>query len=139
MRDFVAEWRRQVKPMPGLDRLTIRAPTGGPPGRDIDIRLMGNDLTVLKEAASELTKIIETIPTANSIAENLSYGAEERIIRLTPLGQSLGFTVASVGQQLRAALDGAVVLRFPRGDEEVTVRIACRMRKSAVIISAVCG
>ena len=26
MRDFVAEWRRQVKPMPGLDRLTIRAP-----------------------------------------------------------------------------------------------------------------
>ena len=124
MRDFVAEWRRQVKPMPGLDRLTIRAPTGGPPGRDIDIRLMGNDLTVLKEAASELTKIIETIPTANSIAENLSYGAEERIIRLTPLGQSLGFTVASVGQQLRAALDGAVVLRFPRGDEEVTVRIA---------------
>ena len=124
MRDFVAEWRRQVNPMPGLDRLTIRAPTGGPPGRDIDIRLMGNDLTVLKEAATELTKIIETIPTANSIAENLSYGAEERIIRLTPLGQSLGFTVASVGQQLRAALDGAVVLRFPRGDEEVTVRIA---------------
>ena len=124
MRDFVAEWRRQVNPMPGLDRLTIRAPTGGPPGRDIDIRLMGNDLTVLKEAATELTGIIETIPTANSIAENLSYGAEERIIRLTPLGQSLGFTVASVGQQLRAALDGAVVLRFPRGDEEVTVRIA---------------
>lgn len=124
MRDFVAEWRRQVQPLPGLDRLTIRAPSGGPPGRDIDIRLMGNDLEVLKEAAGELTTLIETIPTANSIAENLSYGAEERIIRLTPLGQSLGFTVASVGQQLRASLDGAVVLRFPRGDEEVTVRIA---------------
>ncbi|MGC6484991.1 MAG: efflux RND transporter permease subunit [Candidatus Puniceispirillales bacterium] len=124
MRDFVAEWRRQVKPVPGLDRLTIRAPSGGPPGRAIDIRLMGNDLNVLKEAATELTSLIETIPTSNSIAENLSYGAEERIIRLTPLGQSLGFTVASVGQQLRASLDGAVVLRFPRGDEEVTVRIA---------------
>ena len=124
MRDFVAEWRRQVNPVPGLDRLTIRAPSGGPPGRDIDIRLMGNDLNILKEAATELATIIETVPTANSISENLSYGAEERIIRLSPLGQSLGFSVASVGQQLRASLDGAVVLRFPRGDEEVTVRIA---------------
>ena len=124
MRDFVAEWRRQVKPMPGLDRLTIRAPTGGPPGRDIDIRLMGNDLTVLKEAASELTKIIETIPTANSIAENLSYGAEERIHPADAAGSVARLYSGLCGQQLRAALDGAVVLRFPRGDEEVTVRIA---------------
>ncbi|NDA08701.1 MAG: efflux RND transporter permease subunit, partial [Alphaproteobacteria bacterium] len=59
-----------------------------------------------------------------SVAENLSYGAEERIIRLTPLGNSLGFSVSSVGQQLRSALDGAVVRRFPRGDEEVTVRLS---------------
>ncbi|XDZ64610.1 efflux RND transporter permease subunit [Alphaproteobacteria bacterium LSUCC0684] len=124
MRDFVNAWRDEINPMPGLDRLTVRAPTGGPPGRDIDIRLMGNDLEILKAAATELVEIIKTIPTANSVAENLSYGAEERIIRLTPLGKSLGFSVSSVGQQLRSALDGAVVRRFPRGDEEVTVRLS---------------
>ena len=123
MRDFVNTWRREVRLLPGLDRLTIRAPTGGPPGRDIDIRLMGDDLGVLKQAANELVRVVETVPSADAVAENLSYGAEERIIRLTPLGQSLGFTVASVGQQLRSALDGAIALRFPRGDEEVTVRL----------------
>ncbi len=123
MRDFVNEWRQQTIAVPGLDRLTIRAPTGGPPGRDIDIRLMGDDLETLKQAASELTRIVETVPSADAVSENLSYGAEERIIRLTPLGQSLGFSVSSVGQQLRSALDGAIALRFPRGDEEVTVRL----------------
>jgi len=123
MRDFVAAWKAEVQSMPGLDRLSIRAPAGGPPGRDIDIRLMGNDLDTLKQAALEVMAIIRTVPTATAVDENLSYGAEERIIRLTPLGKALGFSVSSVGQQLRAALDGAIVTRFARGDEEVTVRV----------------
>ena len=123
IRDFISAWREEVNPVPGLEHMTIRAPVGGPPGRDIDVRLMGDDLDVLKKAAVELTRIVETVPSASAIAEDLSYGAEERIIRLTPLGKSLGFTVSSVGQQLRSALDGAVALRFPRGDEEVDVRL----------------
>ena len=124
MRDFVTAWKKEVRSMPGLDRMSIRAPAGGPPGRDIDIRLMGDDLDTLKQAAIEVMAVIRTVPTANAVDENLSYGAEERIIRLTPLGKALGFTVSSVGQQLRAALDGAIVTRFARGDEEVTVRVA---------------
>jgi multidrug efflux pump subunit AcrB len=123
MKDFVASWRNEVNLLPGLDRLAIRAPSGGPPGRDVDIRLIGDDLDVLKIAAAEVISIIGTIPGTNAVSENLSYGAEERIIRLLPLGKALGFTVSSVGQQLRASLDGAVVKRFPRGDEEVTVRL----------------
>ena len=124
MRDFVRAWRREVQPIAGLDRLTIRAPSGGPPGRAVDVRLMGDDLNILKAAAIEVMDIIKTIPSADAIDENLNYGAEERIIRLTPQGKALGFTVSSVGQQLRAALDGVVVKRFPRGDEEVTVRLS---------------
>ena len=43
---------------------------------------------------------------------------------LSELGRSLGFSVQSIGAQVRAALDGAVVTRFPRGDEVVTVRLS---------------
>ena len=124
MRDFVRAWRREVQPIAGMERLTIRAPSGGPPGRAIDVRLMGDDLNILKSAATEVMDIIKTIPSADAIDENLNYGAEERIIRLTPQGKALGFSVSSVGQQIRAALDGVVVKRFPRGDEEVTVRLS---------------
>ena len=64
------------------------------------------------------------MPGTSDIEENLDYGAEERIIRLSELGRSLGFSVQSIGAQVRAALDGAVVTRFPRGDEVVTVRLS---------------
>ena len=121
---FVEALRAEIQPMPGLERLIVRAPEGGPPGRELDIRIMGNDLERLKKAAQDIILIADAIPGTTDIEENLNYGAEERIIRLSPLGRSLGFTVQSIGSQLRASLDGAVVRRFPRGDEVVTVRLA---------------
>ena len=122
--DFVSALRAEIKPMPGLERLLVRAPTGGPPGREFDLRLMGDDLELLKSSALEIVQKVDAIPGTTDIDENLDYGAEERIIRLTPFGRSLGFTVSSVGNQVRSALDGSVVKRFPRGDEEVTVRLS---------------
>ena len=122
--EFVEALRSEIRPMPGLERLLVRAPAGGPPGRELDLRLMGDDLEVLKSTALEMVQIADAIPGTTDIEENLNYGAEERIIRLTPFGRSLGFTVASIGAQVRSALDGAIVKRFPRGDEEVTVRLA---------------
>lgn len=122
--DFLVAWEAEVKQVAGLQRLTIRAPRGGPPGRDIDIRLMGDDLVTLKAAAQEIETLVKAVPSASGVTEDLSYGAEERIVRITPYGQSLGLTVFSIGQQLRASLDGAVVTRFPRGDEEVTVKLS---------------
>ena len=122
--EFVDALRAEIQPMPGLERILVRAPTGGPPGREFDLRLMGDDLEMLKQSAFEITQLVDAIPGTTDIDDNLDYGAEERIIRLTSFGRSLGFTVASVGQQVRAALDGSVVKRFPRGDEEVTVRLS---------------
>ena len=122
--DFLTAWQSEVNTVSGLQRLTIRAPRGGPPGRDMDVRLMGDDLDKLKAAAQEVEILVKAVPSASGVTEDLSYGAEERIVRITPYAQSLGLTVFSIGQQLRASLDGAVVTRFPRGDEEVTVRLS---------------
>ena len=110
--DFLTAWEAEVNIVAGLQRLTIRV-RAGLPGRDMDIRLMGDDLIKLKAAAQEVEALVKAVPSASGVTENLSYGAEERIVRITPYGQSLGLTVFSIGQQLRASLDGAVVTRFP--------------------------
>ena len=122
--EFVETFKQNIVPQAGLERLIVRAPTGGPPGRELDIRILGDDLTTLKAAAQDIIQIADAIPGTSDVEENLNYGAEERIIRLSPLGKSLGFTVQSIGAQVRSALDGAVVTRFPRGDEVVTVRLS---------------
>ncbi|MEK9598218.1 MAG: efflux RND transporter permease subunit, partial [Alphaproteobacteria bacterium] len=123
-RDFVETLRNEIIPQPGLDILQVRAPEGGPPGRDIDIRIKGDDLNELKQLALKTVDIVKQLSGVSDVVDNMNYGAEERIITLTPLGRSLGFTTQSIGLQIRSALDGAVVQKFARGDEEVTVRLS---------------
>jgi multidrug efflux pump subunit AcrB len=59
----------------------------------------------------------------SDITDNLQYGKEEAILGVTPQGRSMGFSTESVGRQVRNAFEGAIAKRFPRGDEEVTVRV----------------
>ena len=110
--EFIDAMRDEIQPLPGLERLTVRAPEGGPPGRELDIRIMGDDLEQLKAASQEIIKIAAAIPGTSDIEDNLNYGAEERIIRVSQQGRSLGFTAQSIGTQVRAALDGAIVKRL---------------------------
>ena len=74
--------------------------------------------------ALKTTDIVKKLPGVTDVVDNMEYGAEERIVSLTPLGRTLGFTTQSIGLQIRSALDGAIVQKFARGDEEVTVRLS---------------
>lgn len=53
----------------------------------------------------------------------MPYGREQLLFRLTPLGESLGFTVDELARQLRAAFDGRLVQIFQDGPDEVEVRV----------------
>ena len=121
--ELISKWRENINPLPGLEKITIRAPVGGPPGRDIDIRIMGDDLNLLKLASDKVLDLVKSLPGSSDITSNLNYGAEEIHIALTPKGKSMGFSTFEVGDQVRSALEGSIVKRFARGDEEVTVRV----------------
>ncbi|MDC0549193.1 efflux RND transporter permease subunit [Alphaproteobacteria bacterium] len=122
-KEFIKVWKENIENVSGLDKLTIRAPSGGPPGRDLDVRFQGKDLETLKLASNELIKIAETIPGVTSLEDNLEYGVQERILGLTNKGQSLGLSILDIGEQVRSAINGSVISKFPKGDEEVTVRL----------------
>jgi len=119
---IVEAWTRHVPPIPGLDSLEIREVAGGPPGREVDIRLRGGEsVRELDRAAEEVKQALAALPGVSQIVDDLSPGKPEVVVRLTPYGRSLGWTAGEVGRQLRDALEGRVALRFPRGDEEVEV------------------
>jgi len=122
-KDFISAWRKNIINEPGLDNLTIRAPSGGPPGRDLDVRFQGDDLKTLKLASNELINIARNIPGVSSLGDNLEFGIQEKNLRLSEKGQSLGFSIISLGEQVRSAINGSVISLFPKGDEEVTVRL----------------
>jgi len=120
---LIDAWREEVRPVAGVDILTILAAQGGPPGRDVDVRLSGGNIADLKAASLETQMLLKRYPGVSSIEDDLPFGKLETIIEVTPEGRALGFNTQSVGRQIRNAFDGAIAKRFPRGDEEVTVRV----------------
>jgi multidrug efflux pump subunit AcrB len=122
-KQFLKAWQEQIHKPAGLESLILMEPKAGPPGRDIDIRLNGNDADNVKAAALELKNVIKTFPGVSGIEDDMPYGREQWIYSLTPQGMAFGLTVESVGQQLRAAFDGHLTQIFQVGDDEVEVRV----------------
>ncbi|MFN4009484.1 MAG: efflux RND transporter permease subunit [Pannonibacter sp.] len=121
--DIVQAWRRALPEIPGLARFSISQTRGGPPGRDLDIRLSGAPLHRLKQAAAELQDALSAYPGTSGVTDDLPYGKPELQMQLTPRGRALGFTVETAARQVRNAVEGAIARKFAQGDEEVTVRV----------------
>ena len=126
--DIVRAWKAAAPDMPGVQRFSIFERRGGPPGRDIDILLQGSDLDTLKLATAEIVPLVSALPGVSGVSDDLPYGKPELVMRLTPRGSALGFTIEEIGRQLRDAFEGAIPRRFARGDEEVTIRLVQEMR-----------
>ena len=121
---FMREWEAEVKPLPGVERVTIfEFSAGGPPGRDLDIRLFGAELDVLKVAAMDVRDRLRSVPGVMAVSDNLPYGKQEIVMTVTPTGKAMGFTNQSVARQVRNAFEGAIAQRFSRDQEEIIVRV----------------
>lgn len=121
--NIVRAWRGELPSIAGVERVAIQARRAGPPGRDVDIQLLDASVDNLKAAAIEVREALTGFPGVSAIDDDLPYGKQELIMELTPRGTALGFTAQDVGTQVRNAFQGAVATRFPRGDEEITVRV----------------
>ena len=107
-----------------LQGLHLRRPRrGGPPGRDVDVSLQGDDANKLKAAALELQETLKGIAGISGIEDDLPFGPEQLIYSLNAQGRALGLSVDSVGRQLRAAYDGQLAQIFQDDGEEIEVRV----------------
>jgi len=120
---FLAAWRANTRMPAGLESLVISARRSGPPGRDLTVRLTGDDAARLKSAALDLAQSLETVPGVSDMVDDMPFGREQLIYRLTPTGQALGFTTESLGRQLRSAFDGYLAQLVQVGQDELEVRV----------------
>ena len=123
-REFIAEWEKRLIIPAGVEIFTLAERRSGHPGRDIDINLTGPDAMDLKLAALDIIDALKTVPGVLALEDDLPWGQEQLIYRLTPTGETLGLDVESVGRQLRAAFDGSLVQIYLDGQDEVEVRIS---------------
>ena len=130
--EVIAIWREEMVWPSGVENLTFEAQRSGPPGGDMDIRLRtnGGEITLLKEAAGELSTLLGRYDGVSDVDDNMPFGKPEILLELNERGRALGFSTSSVARQVRDLIDGSISIRFPRGEEEVTVRV--RLEKDTV-------
>jgi len=120
---LLAAWRAQLKVPAGIESLVISSRRSGPPGRDLTVRLVGDDAHRLKSAALDLAQGLETVPGVSDMVDDMPFGREQLIYRVSPAGQSLGVTTELLGRQLRAAFDGYLAQLVQVGQDELEVRV----------------
>ncbi len=121
--EFVRAWQARLPRVPGLETLAVGARIGGPPGRDLEVRLTGADAASLKAAALALTEVLNDYAGVSAVEDDMPFGREQLIYRLTPEGRAAGLTVEAVGRQLRAAFDGRIAQIYQDGLDEIEVRV----------------
>ena len=130
--EVIAIWREETVWPSGVENLTFEAQRSGPPGGDMDIRLRtnGGEITLLKKAAGELGTLLGRYDGVSDVDDNMPFGKPEILLELNERGRALGFSTSSVARQVRDLIDGSISIRFPRGEEEITVRV--RLEKDSV-------
>lgn len=121
--EFIARWRDKIRLPAGLQDLSIASLETVPDSGTVGIRLTGASANQVKDAAMALRDTLSSQPNVFNVTDNMPYGKEQLIYKLTPAGMALGLTTAELGRQLRTAFDGRLVQIYQDGPEEVEVRI----------------
>lgn len=90
-------------------------------GKPVSIALRGSDLEELRGARDLLKQTMLGREDVKDVSDTDQTGVREAIVRLTSTGESLGLSIGSVMNQVRAAFFGMEVQSLQRGNEEVEV------------------
>lgn len=121
--EFITAWRDRLNRPAGLDNLTISERQSGPPGKDVNVRLTGENAIDLKTAAETLNESLRTLPGVLDTEDDMPWGREQLIYQVSAHGEALGLTTNDLGRQLRAAFDGRIAQIYQDGRDEVEVRV----------------
>ncbi len=120
---FLGDLQDEVRRHPLLETLSFRGWRSGPGGDSLNVKFYGAEARDLKAASEALKEAVAAFPEVSAVEDNLAYDKTELVLQLTPLGQSLGFTIDGIGGDLRQRLSGIDAAEFPVGVRSGTVKV----------------
>ncbi|SDZ56404.1 Multidrug efflux pump subunit AcrB [Jannaschia faecimaris] len=106
-------------------QVMVRGLVQGPPvGAPVELRLVGDDLEVLRTTGEDLRRIIDAAPMVTLTRASITAGAPKLGVRVDEARARLvGLSPGDVARQLETALTGAVGGSLIEGEEELAVRV----------------
>ncbi len=115
-------WEDDIGELADVKDFDIRY-TIGQRGKDIEFELVAPDLETLRGAAADVKQQLARFPGVYNIRDSLDNPSPEIELRLKPLAENLGVSLADVALQVRRGFYGEEVQRIPRLREDVKVMV----------------
>ncbi len=124
--EILAKWREESGDLTGVIDTVFDEPSIGPAGRAIEMRVRGNDLAELKQAAQEVIAWLKPFPGVNNLNDDLRPGKSELHVTLREGTLGLGLDAGNVARQLRSAFQGAEADEIQVGSESYEIDVQLR-------------
>jgi CzcA family heavy metal efflux pump len=109
--EFVPLVQDQINDLAGVDR-------------PIEVKVFGPDAAQLRELATKVAAIVETVPGITDVNANVRMGNPDIVVRPNSVQtERLGITELDVENQLSAALYGQVASTVPEEDRMTNIRV----------------
>lgn len=121
---IIDKWIELSPQLPTIDRLIIQGNRSADnESTDVNIRLSGPSLEVLKKSSEDLQTAILKIPGVTAADDDFPEGKREILIKLNAKGKMLGFSSTEVNRQLRNIFQGVTVKTIATATGDIPIII----------------
>jgi multidrug efflux pump subunit AcrB len=125
-------WQLYIGDLPDVKDFEVRY-TVGHGGKDIELQLVAPELETLRVAAAELKQELARFPGVFNVRDGLENTRPEIELRLKPLAETLGVSLADLARQVRRGFYGEEVQRVPRVREDVKVMVRYPLQERGAV------
>ncbi len=119
----VNEVREKLQQIPGIQRLSILRPQGGPAGADVEIGLLGESVDRLSDQAEVMRAFIARMPGVADVRHDMDPGKLEYRYELNERGRQLGLTQNDLADAVRTGFLGLKLAYVSWRDKRIPVRL----------------
>lgn len=119
----IEQLREQLRQIPGIRRMSVLRPQGGPAGADIEIGVVGRSVDQLRIEAERIRDFIQRLPGTSDVRQDMDPGKLEYRYELSDRGRQLGLTQAQLSDAVRTGFLGLKLTYVSWRDERVPVRL----------------
>ncbi len=121
--EVIREVRRHLQALPGIQRLSILRPQGGPAGADVEVGIVGPDVEVLRRHGTRIVRFLRQLPGVYDVRQDLEPGKLEYRYTLNERGRQLGLDQAQLAEAVRVGFQGVEAVHVTRGNRRLPVRV----------------
>lgn len=117
------EWEKEIGVIPGALRQGFSELSAGPPGAEIEMWMLGEDMDLMLKAAEEVKEQLREYEGVYQVADDYRPGKSEIQMNIRPEARALGLQLSDLAQQVYAGYYGEEALRIQRGRDDIRVRV----------------